>query len=421
MKQGKQATPKTKPKIVLAYSGGLDTSVMLKWLAKGGYDVVAFVADVGQNEDFDAVKSKALATGASKVCVCDLKKQFVEEFVFPALKANAIYEGQYLLGTSLARPLIAKTQVDVAKREGTNILGHGCTGKGNDQVRFEFGWLAFMPDAKIVAPWKDEEWLSQFSGRSDLLKYAERECIPVKATAKKPYSTDENIAHASYESGELEDAACAPDESMFKLTVSPLEAPDKETKIAVSFEKGVPVSVEKFSDDTKANVKINGGFESFKYLNALGAKNGVGRIDIVENRFIGIKSRGVYEAPAATILWKLHKDLESVTLDREVAHLKDSLSPIVAKLVYNGFWYSPEMTFLMAAIEKSQENVCGRVYATLYKGSVFVTGRESPKSLYDSALASMDEEGGFDQGDAKGFIKLHSLRLKGCCASEAKT
>lgn len=399
-----------KPKLVLAYSGGLDTSVMLKWLCKRGYDVVAFVADVGQDEDFEAVKRKALATGASRVYVKDLKKKFVEDFIFPALKANAVYEGQYLLGTSIARPLIAKTQVEVARKEGTKILAHGCTGKGNDQVRFELAWLAFMPDAKIVSPWKDEAWLSQFSGRSDLIKYAEKEGIPVKASLKKPYSTDENIAHSSYESGVLEDAAAAPDEGMFKVTVSPKKAPDEETKICVSFKKGVPVSIENLSD----GVEVKGGLELFKYLNKIGAQNGVGRIDMVENRFVGIKSRAVYEAPAATILWKAHKDLESVTLDREVAHLKEWMSPLVAKLIYNGFWYSPEMSFLMAAIEKSQETVSGKVYASLYKGSVFVTGRESPQSLYDSALASMDEEGGFDQVDAKGFIKMHAVRLKGC-------
>ncbi|MFH0973920.1 MAG: argininosuccinate synthase, partial [Candidatus Micrarchaeota archaeon] len=321
-----------KPKIVLAYSGGLDTSVMLKWLAKQGYDVVAFVADVGQNEDFEAVKRKALATGASKVVVKDLKKDFVEKFVFHALKAGAVYEGQYLLGTSIARPLIAKTQVEVAKKEGTNVLGHGCTGKGNDQVRFELTWAVFMPDVEVISPWKDDAWLSQFEGRSDLIRYAKRNGIPVSASLKKPYSTDENIAHTSYESGVLEDAAAPPDEKMFKGTVSPLQAPDKETKISVSFDKGVPVSVQNFSD----GVEVKGGLELFKYLNKIGGRNGVGRIDIVENRFVGIKSRGVYEAPAATILWKAHKDLESVTLDREVAHLKERVSPLVAKLIYNG-------------------------------------------------------------------------------------
>ena len=399
---------KIKPKVVLAYSGGLDTSVILKWLVNKGYDVVAFTADVGQDEDFEAVKQKALATGASKCYVVDLKKEFVENFIFKALKANAVYEGRYLLGTSLARPLIAKKQAEVAKKEGALALAHGCTGKGNDQVRFELTWMQFMPEAKIISPWKDPEWLRKFKGRSDMIKYAEKEGIPIKATLKKPYSMDENLMHVSYESGILEDPCCAPEPSMFQMTVSPKDAPDKETRICVEFQKGVPVKVQNLSQGTEAK----GSLEMFKFLNELGAKNGVGRIDIVENRFVGIKSRGVYETPAGTILFKAHQDLESITLDKEVMHLKELFSPMVAKLIYNGFWYSPELEFLMASIEKSQEKVTGKVYLELYKGNAMVVGRESEFSLYDQAIASMDEEGAYDQMDAKGFIRINGLRLK---------
>ncbi len=397
-----------KQKVVLAYSGGLDTSVILKWLVNKGYEVIAFIADVGQDEEFHAAKEKALKLGASKVYIEDLKKEFVENFIFQALKANAIYEGKYLLGTSLARPLIAKKQVEIAEKEGTNILAHGCTGKGNDQVRFELTWMKFMPDVKIISPWKDEEWLKQFKGRSDMIKYAEKEGIPLKASLEKPYSIDENIMHVSYESGILENPKNGPDAGMFKMTVSPQKAPDMETKICIQFEKGVPVKVINLTDETE----VTGSLELFKYLNWLGAKNGVGRIDIVENRFVGIKSRGVYETPAGTMLFKAHQDVESITLDKEVMHLKELFAPIVAKLIYNGFWYAPEMEFIMAAINNSQKNVCGNVYITLYKGNVIVTGRESKHSLYDQTLSSMDEEGGYDQTDAKGFIKITGLRLK---------
>lgn len=397
-----------KPKVVLAYSGGLDTSVILKWLVNKGYDVIAFVADVGQNENFNAVKEKAMKTGASKVYVEDLKKQFVEDYIFQALKANAIYEGKYLLGTSIARPLIAKKQVEIAKKEGTNILAHGCTGKGNDQVRFELTWMKFMPDVKIISPWKDKEWLEQFKGRSDLIKYAEQEGIPVKASLNKPYSVDNNLMHISYESGILENPANRPDDKMFRMTVSPKDAPDKETKICIEFEKGVSVKVSNLTE----NVEMVGSLELFNYLNKLGAENGIGRIDIVENRFVGIKNRGVYETPGGTILFKAHQDIESITLDKEVMHLKELFSPMISTLIYNGFWYSPEMEFLMAAINKSQENVSGKVYMTLYKGNVIITGRESESSLYDQSIASMDEEGGYNQIDAKGFINILGLRMK---------
>jgi len=397
-----------KQKIILAYSGGLDTSVLLKWLVKKGYDVIAYIGDVGQDEDLEKIKEKAMKTGATKVYIEDLKKEFVEDYIFQALKANAVYEGQYLLGTALARPAIAKKHIEIAKKEGANILCHGCTGKGNDQVRFEFTWMRFMPNAHIMSPWKEEEWLSQFKGRTDLINYAKKENIPIEVSLKKPYSTDENLMHKSYEAGSLEDPKTEPDQEMFKLTVSPKDAPDKETKICIEFEKGIPISVTNLSD----NITVKGSLELFNYLNKLAAKNGIGRIDIVENRFVGMKSRGVYETPAGTILLKAHIDLESITLDREVIHLKELLAPMIAKLIYNGFWDTPEMDMLMAAVDTSQEMVSGKVYITLYKGNITVTGRESENSLYDESIASMDEEGDYDQKDAQGFIRITGLPLK---------
>lgn len=394
-------------KVVLAYSGGLDTSVILKWLVNKGYEVVCYLADVGQEEDFEKAKEKALAIGASKVYIGDLKEEFVEKYIFQALKANTIYEGKYLLGTALARPLIAKKLVDIAKLEKTNVIAHGATGKGNDQVRFEMTFMKFMPNVKIISPWKDSEFLAQFKGRTDMINYAKENNIPITSTLKKPYSIDENLMHMSFESGELEDPKFEPKDDMFKKTVSPQNAPDKETKIAIEFKGGVPVAVVNLSEGKI----VKGALKLFQYLNELGSKNGVGRIDIVENRFVGMKSRGVYETPAGTILLKAHLDIEGLVLDKEVNHLKDMLMPKIAELVYNGFWFSPEMDFLMAAVDKSQENVDGKVYITLYKGNVIVTGRESKKSLYNEDLASMDKLGNYDQIDAKGFIKLNALRL----------
>jgi len=397
-----------KQKIILAYSGGLDTSVMLKWLVNKGYNVIVYVADVGQKEDFEIIKEKALATGASKVYVEDLKKELVEKYIFQMLKANAVYEGQYLLGTAIARPIIAKKQVEIAKKEGTKILAHGCTGKGNDQIRFEFIWMKLLPDVQIISPWKQDDWLKEFKGRKDLINYALKHNISCDVTKNKPYSTDENLMHISYESGILEDACCKPKEEMFKLTKSPKNAPDKETEIIIEFKKGISVNVVNLTE----NKKISGSLELFSYLNTLAGENGIGRIDIVENRFVGIKSRGVYETPAGTVLYKAHKDLESITLDREVIHLKEQIASKIAKLIYNGFWYSPEMKILMSVIDKSQENVTGKVYLTLYKGNIIVTGRKSKYSLYNEALSSMDEEGGYNQKDAEGFIKISGLRLK---------
>lgn len=397
-----------KNKVILAYSGGLDTSVILKWLINKGYEVVCYIADVGQDDDFDKAKSKALSIGASKVYIEDLKEEFVKNYIFQALKANAVYEGKYLLGTSLARPLIAKKHIEIAKKEGTKVVAHGATGKGNDQVRFELAFMKLMPDVKIISPWKDKKFLSQFEGRTDLINYAKENGIQIDSNLQKPYSMDDNLMHISYEAGLLEDTKYEAKEDMFKKTVSPKDAPDKETKIIIEFKKGVPIKVINIYE----NKQVEGALPLFQYLNELGSKNGVGRIDLVENRFGGIKSRGVYETPAGTILLTAHLDIEGITLDKEVCHLKDMLMPKIAELIYNGFWFSPEFEFLMTAIDKSQENIEGKVYLTLYKGNVFVTGRESEKSLYDENIASMDKSGGYDQTDAIGFIKLNALRLK---------
>lgn len=399
---------KMKDKIILAYSGGLDTSIILKWMINKGYDVICYIADVGQDEDFDKTKSKALSIGASKVYIEDLKEEFVKTYIFQALKANAVYEGKYLLGTALARPLIAKRQIEIAKKERTNIVAHGATGKGNDQVRFEMTFMKLMHDVKIISPWKDKEFLSQFEGRTDLINYAKENKIPIDSTLQKPYSMDDNLMHISYEAGLLEDPKYEAKEEMFKKTVSPKDAPDKETKIMIEFKQGIPIKV---INETE-NKTVEGALKLFQYLNELGSKNGIGRIDLVENRFVGIKSRGVYETPAGTILLKAHLDIEGIALDKEVCHLKDMLMPKIAELIYNGFWFSPEFEFLMAAIDKSQENIEGKVHMTLYKGNVFVTGRESDKSLYDQDITSMDKSGGYDQTDAIGFIKINALRLK---------
>lgn len=397
-----------KQKVILAYSGGLDTSVILKWLADKGYDVIAYIADVGQKDDFKAAKEKALKIGASKVYIEDLKKEFVTDFIFPAIKSNSVYEGKYLLGTSLARPLIAKKQIEIAKKEKTNIVAHGATGKGNDQVRFELTYYTLMPDVKVISPWKDEEFLSKFQGRSDMIKYCEENNIPVKATAKKPYSTDPNLMHISYEAGILEDPSKTLTEDAFEMTVSPEKAPDKETKLVIEFKEGIPVKV---VDETN-KVTETDPLKLFVYLNKVGGANGIGRVDLVENRFVGMKSRGIYETPGGTILMQAHLDMEGMTMDKEVKQIRDSLIPKIASLIYNGFWYSPEFELLMGMIDKSQENVTGKVNLKLYKGNVMITGRSSPCSLYDEKVASMDEHGGYDQKDAKGFIKLNALRLK---------
>lgn len=396
-----------KKKIILAYSGGLDTSVILKWLTNKGYDVVCFIADVGQEEDLEAAKKKAFFVGASKVHIANLQKEFVEDFIFPSLKAHAVYEGKYLLGTSLARPLIAKKLVELAEQENITSFAHGATGKGNDQVRFELTILKHIPQAEIISPWKDPEFLAQFSGRPDLLKYANEHHIPITSNLEKPYSIDANLMHTSFEGGKLEDPLYAPLEEMFLKTASLKNTPDQELKIAIEFQAGNPSSVE----ETETGKKIIGSLELFKYLNEVGGKHGIGRMDLVESRFVGMKSRGVYETPAGTILLKAHLDLEGIALDREVMLLKETLAPKIAQIIYNGFWFSPEMDFLMAAINQSQKQVTGKVFLTLYKGNVIVTGRSSPYSRYQPQIASMDVIGGYDQTDAKGFIKLNALRL----------
>ncbi len=394
-------------KVILAYSGGLDTSVILKWLLERGHDVVAYVADVGQNDDMAAVAAKAKATGASGVYVEDLKDELVADYVFAAVKANAVYEGRYLLGTSLARPLIAKRQIEIAHKEKAPCVAHGATGKGNDQVRFELSYLAIDPSIKIISPWKDRDFLASFSGRRDLIAYAADRGIEVKASREKPYSEDANLIHISHESGILEDPRTAPAEEVFSWTRSPREAPDAETRLEIHFKDGIPVRV----SDLTRGVSKTGPSTLFAYLNAVGAENGIGRVDMVENRFVGVKSRGIYESPGMTILRAAHMDIEGIAMDREVMRLRDMLSPKFAELVYNGFWFSPEMDFLMAAVNKSQEVIDGVVSLTLYKGNVTVTGRESPSSLYDQDLSSMDIEGGFNQQDSHGFIAINAIRL----------
>ncbi len=406
----------SKPKVVLAYSGGLDTSIILKWLIDEGYEVVCYCADVGQKEDFEAVKQKALKCGATKVYVEDLKKEFVTDYIFMAIKANALYEGRYLLGTSLARPLIAKRHMEIAKKEGAEYVAHGATGKGNDQVRFELTFYAIDPKIKVISPWKNEKFLSQFKGRPDMIAYAEKHGIPIKASIAKPYSTDPNLLHISYESGILEDPAAAPPEDVYEWTVSPQNAPDKTTTIEIHFKDGIPTKVVNLDDKTTKTKPL----ELFMYLNDLGAQNGIGRIDIVENRFVGIKSRGVYETPGGTILRAAHLDLEGVAMDREVMRLRDTLAIRFSDLCYNGFWFSPEMDFIHAAIDKSQELIDGWVKLQLYKGNVTITGRYSPSSLYNKDLASMDVEGGFDQKDSIGFIKINAIRLMADTAIKKK-
>ena len=397
-----------KTKVVLAYSGGLDTSVILKWLANKGYEVICFVADVGQRDDFAAVKEKAMASGATRVHVRDLRREFVTHFIFPALWGNAIYESRYLLGTSLARPLIARAQMEVAAEEGATYVSHGSTGKGNDQVRFELTFAALDPSIKVIAPWKDPEFLASFKGRSDMIAYAEKHGIPIKAQRSKPYSEDENLMHISHEAGILEDPGFIAPDDVYSLTTSPKKAPDQETTIEIEFRDGLPVLVKNMDDGTEKRDPL----ELFMYLNQLGCANGVGRIDMVENRFVGIKSRGIYETPGATILWAAHRDLEAIAMDKEVMRLRDTLSPKFAEVIYNGFWFSPEMDFLLAAFAKSQEAIDGTVTMRLYKGSANTVARRSPTSLYNQDLSSMEVAGGFDQIDSRGFINISALRLK---------
>ena len=387
-------------KIVLAYSGGLDTSVIIKWL-KEKYDceIIAFAADVGQGQELDPVREKALATGASKVYIEDLREEFVSDFVFPMLRANAFYEHDYLLGTSIARPLIAKEQIRIANMEGADGVSHGSTGKGNDQVRFELAYHTLNPEIIIVAPWR--EW--DLNSRSALIDYAVAHGIPVPVTKDKPYSMDRNMFHISYEGGVLEDPWSGPDEDMFMLSVSPEKAPDKATIIEIQYEAGNPVAI---NGEKMSPAKL------LERLNQYGGENGVGRIDIVENRFVGMKSRGIYETPGGTILHQAHRAIESITLDREVTFLRDSLIPAYARMIYNGFWYSPERELIQQTMDQMQAHVTGEVRLKLYKGNAIVLGRKAEKSLYNQNIASFEESHGYSQNDADGFIKLNALRLK---------
>lgn len=395
--------------VILAYSGGLDTSVILKWLINKGYEVTAFIADVGQEEDFAAAQQKALQIGAKTVIIEDCKQEFVSDYIYPSLQTGALYENRYLLGTSLARPLIAKKLVEYAKTHGIQHIAHGATGKGNDQVRFELVFMQFMPEVIVIAPWKNPEFIAQFKGRTDLLNYAAEQNIPVTSSLQKPYSIDENLMHCSYEAGIMEDPELTPPANMFKKTVSPQDAPDHTFEFSIEFAQGLPVKiVEKATHKVieKDNLSI------FNYLNKVGGANAIGRIDIVESRFVGMKSRGVYETPAGTILHKAYQDLETMVLDREVILLRSCVAPKIAQLIYNGFWFSPEFKMLMTANQQSMANFNGMVNLGLYKGNVIILGRSSENSLYDHDIASMDKLGDYDQTDAIGFIKLNALRLK---------
>ena len=393
-------TEKKISKIVLAYSGGLDTSVMLHWLKERyGCEVVCYCADVGQGEELSGLEEKARATGAAKLYVEDLRAEFVREYVWPAVQANAVYEGVYLLGTSLARPVIAKRQIEIARREGADAVAHGATGKGNDQVRFELTYYALEPDIKVVAPWR--EW--EFKGRSDLLAYCEAHNIPVKATHAKPYSTDRNLMHVSYEGGILEDPWSEPPEDIFQMTKAPEAARAEAEYIVIGFEQGEPVTL---------NGKRLGAVEMLTELNSIGGEHGVGRVDLVENRFVGMKSRGVYETPGVTLLQAAHCALESITLDREVLRLRDALSLKFAESVYYGFWFAPESELMRQTIDATQADVTGEVRLKLYRGNVTVVGRRAPRSLYNERLATFEADTVYNQRDAEGFIKLNALRLR---------
>ncbi|HOM69431.1 MAG TPA: argininosuccinate synthase [Smithellaceae bacterium] len=389
-------------KVVLAYSGGLDTSVIVRWLIETyGCEVICFAADLGQKEELTGLKKKAINTGASKIYIEDLREEFARDFVFRALRANAVYEGTYLLGTSLARPLIAKRQIEIAKMEKADAVAHGATGKGNDQVRFELTYIALNPSIKIISPWKDEKW--DLNSRELMIDYAEKHKIPVALTKAKPYSSDRNLLHISHEGGILEDPWAEPPENIFVLTKSPEKSPDKPTYVEIDFVKGNPVAI---------NGKKMSPAVLMDKINQIAGENGVGRVDMVENRFVGMKSRGVYETPGGTVLWAAHRAVESLTMDREVMLIRDSLIPKYAQLVYNGFWYSPEMETLQKYIDATQENVTGTARMKLYKGSCSVVGRKAPQSLYSEDFATFEKDQVYNQMDAIGFIKLNGLRLK---------
>ena len=392
-------------KLVLAYSGGLDTSVILHWLNNQGYEVIALCLDLGQKaEDLDKILEKGEKAGATKVLVENVEEEFVKDYVFSSIHWNALYEGTYLLGTSLARPLIAKKQIEIAKKEGASLVSHGATGKGNDQVRFELSYYALKPDIRVIAPWKITEFYQKYPGRSELLKYAKKFGIPVKATKESPWSSDENLMHISFESGMLEDPWQAPLQEMFELSNSPQQAPSDPQEILIEFKNGSPTAIDG---------KNNSPAKLLRQLNEVGGKHGIGRVDMVESRFVGMKNRGVYETPGGTILHIAHRAIESITLNRGVINLKDSLMPRFAQLTYDGFWFSPEMEILLDMVKKTQEPVNGTVRLELYKGNCMVTGRKSPNSLYVEDMATMEaDQGAYDPKDAIGFIKLNALPLR---------
>lgn len=397
-------------KIVVAYSGGLDTSVILSWLKETyNAEIIAFCADVGQGEELDGLEEKALRTGASKCYVDDLREEFARDFIFPMMQAGAIYEGRYYLGTSIARPLIAKRMVEIALREGADAVAHGATGKGNDQVRFELACAALAPRLEVIAPWRQERFRQQFPGRAEMIAYAKAHNIPVAATAQKPYSMDRNLLHISFESGMLEDPwfdASAPEcRDMYKMSVSPEEAPDVSELLELEFERGICTGI---------NGKSLSPLGVMLHLNEVGGRHGIGRVDMVENRFVGMKSRGVYETPGGAILHFAHRQMESLTMDREVMHLRDSLIPLYSTMVYNGFWFAPEREALQALVTESQKNVTGTVRVRLYKGNIIAAGVKSPVSLYNPAIATMeaDPTQAYNQSDATGFIRLNALRIK---------
>jgi len=406
-------------KIVLAYSGGLDTSVLLTWLKeKYSAEIIAFCADIGQEEELRGLEKKAKRTGASKMYIDNLQEEFAADFIYPMMQAGAIYEGQYFLGTSIARPLIAKRMVEIAKKEKADAIAHGATGKGNDQVRFELTAAALAPGIEIIAPWRIDEFRGEFPGRKEMIDYCARHKVPVQASVSKPYSMDRNLLHISYEAGILEDTwfdAYAPkNKDMFLLSVDPEDAPDKPQYITLDFEKGNCVAI---------NGKSLSPLEVMRRLNKMGGKHGIGRVDLVENRFVGMKSRGVYETPGGAILHFAHRQMESITMDREVMHIRDSLTPKYAELVYNGFWFAPEREILQALVTESQRNVTGTVRLKLYKGNIMTAGRKSPVTLYNPDIATMeaDPTNAYNQNDATGFINLNALRLKVRALAQGKS
>ncbi|ESN99608.1 hypothetical protein HELRODRAFT_113689 [Helobdella robusta] len=394
--------------VVLAYSGGLDTSCILVWLIEQGYDVIAYVANIGQKDSFEELKFKALKLGAKKVIIDDVREKFLEDYVWYSIQSGALYEDRYHMGTSLARPCIAKGLLDAADVEGASHISHGATGKGNDQVRFELSAYSLKPDIKVIAPWRIEEFLERFNGRTDLFEYARQHSIPLPVTPKSPWSIDANLFHVSYEGGILEDPEVESPSDIFLLTKHPSAAPDQPCRLEITFLKGVPVKVKNVStsEERESSLKL------YEYINEMAMAHGVGRIDIVENRYIGMKSRGIYETPAGTVLYQAHLDLELLTLDREVRKIKRHLAAMFAEQVYQGYWHSPEAEYVRSCIRKSQDDVTGQVTVDLYKGQVYIIKRHSSRTLYNKELVSMDAKGDYDPQDAGGFIKIQALRLK---------